>query len=485
MTIHIKSTKTASTRGQQRCRFTALFVVAFSYYCFFQIESVKCLQLDTIVKDSEYSEGIEIPNDSLVIDYDIGKQNDLENNMQPPNSHQGTSLEDNVINDDSTTTANQYLDRLWGSSGTGSTTVPSKTEAADDHRTNEIERTEGIRAEGKHHPGRWGSTQQQANMPMKGKFLDGHINPPEGFTITARVYIDTNDKLAHFDVIEEANGEVNSTSKSNHIMLPYYDCGVSGATTAALPVKQIHFRHALSSPTTVYVDQSSIDSKLVLYPVLAIALSSLRVELDSGAHMDFVAGDAILFEDTIRPGHLLTVSKESKNLTVLLITLPNKHHHIGKQYISIKAALKTHSQKSIPCIVSQASDDSDKERMNYKHEDPEFATISMTDASLNTSSILLTSPDGFIDSSPALFSDAGRRIRIVILGTIAFSLSTLMADFLGRTAPLWLAVGVGGTCFVLGSTYAITIFSEFLYTSISLWHERRKLENTSSQSVND
>jgi hypothetical protein len=469
MRTHLKGTRTTSTSSYQRCGLSIGLAVHF--YILFQTCFVECL--DTIVKDSEYSEGIKKTIDSLLMDDEVEMHVDVDEDVEPSNSNQEPLLGDTIID---STNANQYIDRLWGGSAT------LKAEATDNDRTIKGESTDGIKSEGKHHPGRWGSAQQQVNVPMKGKLSDGYINPPEGFIITARVYIDDHDKLAHFDVMEETN-EVNSTMKSNSIMLPYYDCGVSGATTAALPVKQIYFRHALSSPTTVYIDQSSTDSKLVLYPVLAVALSSLTVELDSGAHMDFVAGDVILFEDTLRPGHLLTVSKDSKSLTLLLITLPNKHHHIGKQYISVKAALKAHPHKSVPCSISTPSDDSDIDRLNS--ESSEHETISMTDSPLNKSSILLTSPDGFINLSPAQFSDAGRRVRILLLGTIAFSLSTLMADFLGRTAPLWLAVGVGGTCFVLGSTYALTTLSDFLYTAISLRHERWKLENKSNQSAND
>ena len=468
MTVQV--TSTTGCCGPRRYRRTLPlgllgYLLATSCFGGFAIDSVSCL--DTIVKDSEYLDGTKTPNDSLLTN------DDMPNDKEQQASTLGRLSDDTVTDNGSSTNTNQHLDRLWGSSGTGSATIPSKTEASDD------EMTEDIIVEGKQHQGRWGSAQQQATMSMKGKISDSHVNPPEGFAITARVYIDSKDKLAHFDVMDETNGEVNSTVRSNRIMLPYYDCGVSGATTAALPVKQIHFRHALSSPTTVYVDQSSLDSKVVLHPVLAVALSSLTVELDSGAHMNFVAGDAILFEDTIRPGHLLTVSKGSTNLTVLLITLPNRHHHIGKQYLSIKAALKVYTPKSTPCLISKPKDDIDNARLNFHSEDAEFETISTTDSSFNDSSNLAASPDDVINSSTAIFSDTGRRIRIVLLGTIAFSLSTLMADFLGRTAPLWLAVGVGGTCFVLGSTYAITTFSDFLYTTLSLWHERRKLEQKS------
>jgi hypothetical protein len=79
----------------------------------------------------------------------------------------------------------------------------------------------------------------------------------------------------------------------------------------------------------------------------------------------------------------------------------------------------------------------------------------------------------------------GRRIRMLILGTIGLSLSTLAADFLGKTAPLWLAVGIGGTCFVAGSTYGITMAGDYLLTQLQLWFERRRLESNQNNVKNE
>ena len=204
MRNHVKST-TKFSRGQQCSRVSVFFGITFAFYCCLQIDSVK--SLDTIVKDIEYTDGIKEANNGSLIEDEIEEHtgSDLENNIGLSNSHQATSHEDTVVDGESTTNMNQYHDRLWGSSNTGSTTAPLKAEASEDHRANEIEWTEGVRPEGKHHPGRWGGAQQQANVPMKGKFSDGHINPPEGFAITARVYIDSNDKLAHFDIMDNVD----------------------------------------------------------------------------------------------------------------------------------------------------------------------------------------------------------------------------------------------------------------------------------------
>jgi hypothetical protein len=100
--------------------------------------------------------------------------------------------------------------------------------------------------------------------------------------LTARVYIG-DDKLAHFDYDDE---------KRCGISLPYFDCGASGSTTAALPVKDAYFRHSLSAPTA-WIDPD-------MHPVLAVALAPFIMELDSGETLNIRAGDVVLLEDSIR-----------------------------------------------------------------------------------------------------------------------------------------------------------------------------------------
>jgi hypothetical protein len=459
--------------------------------------------LDTIVKDNDYSKDTMTATTKTLMEENF--TNKIENeeiatltapSKKSPIIHQSTTTGQNSDSVD----VNHHLERLWGSSGTASTassaTLTAITESLGektiDKNANVDDTEHMIIDEGTQHR-RWGRATQQSTLSPKGSNIESHINPPEGFTITARVYIDDKDKLTHFDVID-IDGENNTktghkrkqNSGNNGIMLPFYDCGVFGSTTAALPVKQIYFRHSLSSPTTAYIDQSSNENNLVLHPVLAVALSPLTVELDSGEHMEFVAGDVILFEDTIRPGHILTVSQESKSLTVLLVTLPNKHHHIGKQYLSIKAALTVQQQKSAPCRTATSNcSDRDKTKFESKTGDQDVEMQSMSNSNLDTPNALFSFRASGTNSSPSIFSDGDRQMRLFLFGTVAFSLSTLMADFLGRTAPLWLAVGVGGTCFVIGSTYAITMSSDYIYTSFTLWHERRKLERKRGKSTNN
>jgi hypothetical protein len=286
----------------------------------------------------------------------------------------------------------------------------------------------------------WGS--HDAEHPLKGegsasdetshipfiasKHLQNQHNPPEGFTLAARVYIGT-DKLAHFDYDDD---------KRCSISLPYFDCGASGSTTAPVPVKHAYFRHSLSAPT-VWVDPD-------MHPVLAVALAPFTMELDSGESLEFRAGDVVLLEDSLRPGHRMIVS-DNHSLSILFVTLPQPHYHTGKQHLSLKKAV---AQKTTPCLERNGLDDFAQSR---------------------ASSI-----------RPSVVWDA-RRIRLVFLGTVALSISTLAADFLGKTAPLWLAVGVGGTCFVVGSTYGLTLAGDYVFTALELWRERRRLESQTSK----
>jgi hypothetical protein len=58
-----------------------------------------------------------------------------------------------------------------------------------------------------------------------------------------------------------------------------------------------------------------------------------------------------------------------------------------------------------------------------------------------------------------------------------------MADFLGKTAPLWLAVGVGGGCFVAASTYGFCQAGDALWTAAEVWYYQRKLGESPSSST--
>jgi hypothetical protein len=51
--------------------------------------------------------------------------------------------------------------------------------------------------------------------------------------VTARVYTDPEDKLAHFD--------------DTTIQLPYFDCASTGITTSPLKLQHAYFRHTFSA----------------------------------------------------------------------------------------------------------------------------------------------------------------------------------------------------------------------------------------------
>lgn len=91
--------------------------------------------------------------------------------------------------------------------------------------------------------------------------------PPPGYLISARVYIDPEDKLGHID--------------EDPLTLPYWDCGAVGSTTSPLKVADVAFRHSLT-PSQGW---TGTDGK---HPVLAIAVSincvgcrNLHASLDS------------------------------------------------------------------------------------------------------------------------------------------------------------------------------------------------------------
>ena len=253
-----------------------------------------------------------------------------------------------------------------------------------------------------------------------------HYSSLEGFALSGRIYIDPDDKLVHFD------------DNPQRISLPYWDCGATGATTSSLPLKNGYFRQALSPAPTSW---SGTDGR---HPILAIALSPLDIELNSGESQTFEAGAVILLEDVLLPGHRMR--SLSGVLKVLYLTLPQDHFHTGKENVS----LNFRKSMTDPCVdsldISKTKDD--------VHKTPSKSAIQN-------------------DWTP-------RRTRIAILGVIAMSFSTLAVDFLGKTAPLWLAVGVGGTFFVIGSTVGLTVAGDALITAGELWRERRKLNSSTS-----
>ncbi len=60
-----------------------------------------------------------------------------------------------------------------------------------------------------------------------------------------------------------------------------------------------------------------------------IALTSLKVVLNSGNVQTFQAGNFILFEDVVIGGHKLK-GHEQKDMTVIILMMPQHYHQVGK-----------------------------------------------------------------------------------------------------------------------------------------------------------
>lgn len=296
-----------------------------------------------------------------------------------------------------------------GSNENGSTKQTTSEEASDEEREENETKIPS-------HPIPFGSS--------KHGNAETHYSSLDGFALSGRIYIDPADKLVHFD------------NNPQQISLPYWDCGATGATTSSIPLKNGYFRQALSPAPTSW---SGTDGR---HPVLAIALSPLVIELNSGESQTFEAGDVILLEDVLLPGHRMR--SLSGVLKVLYLTLPQDHYHTGKDNVS----LNFRKSMSDPCVDSL---DTSKTK-DEVHKTPSKSVTQN-----------IWTP---------------RRTRIAILGVIAMSFSTLAVDFLGKTAPLWLAVGVGGTFFVIGSTVGLTAAADALITAGELWREKRKLTSS-------
>jgi len=278
---------------------------------------------------------------------------------------------------------------------------------------------------------------QQPNLNPQGAFGMGGphtytklYEPPQGFRITSRVYTDPEDKLAHFD-------------DDTPLTLPYWECGVSGSTTVPIPLQHGTVRHLLGgSKPNMYSGE-----EFGPHPQLVIALTPLEVELNSGTRKTFSAGDMILLEDVVSGGHKLK-GHDNKDMTVVILTLPKHYHHLGKEKSSLDH-LKRKDYKKNPC----------KTELEKRQGGSTGVARKMGDAIRSL--------------RPELSEGA---IKRTILTSIGLTLSTIAGDFMGKVAPLWLAVLFGGGCFVTGGTVAFVRIGEYGINELETWRERRQLQ---------
>ena len=324
-----------------------------------------------------------------------------------------------------------------------------------------------------------------------------NVAPPEGFAITARVYTDPNDKLAHFTDDQEGS----------HITLPYWECGATGSTTSPLPIKHAYFRHALSGTKPAVWSGTEYGP----HPQLIVALKCVEMTLNSGETKQLNSGDVVLLEDVVSGGHKCTschtngdhhhhhpqlhhhhgstAGANDSSMSYLVLTLPQHYHHVGRDRTSLKKA--SMEKKVNPCANNNNNGEQQQQKGTSafvgRQQQPQTKQQQQQQSQQSqvTSNDDLSTPSwdrikaGDTRSSSSEGGVAPLRegkLRKILLGAVGISLSTLMADFLGKVAPLWVAVGIGGTCFVVGGTFACVQGGDYLWTEVEMWQERKRLD---------
>jgi len=305
------------------------------------------------------------------------------------------------------------------------------------------------------------------------------VNPfAKGFQITSRVFTDPDDKLAHFDDIllekKEAENENEQTSTPSSptrpIVLPYWECGVAGSTTVPVPLSSLTVRHVLggSKPATfnkgcgrgeaggiggIGIGGSGNDDT---HPRLAVPLTPMKVSLNSGETRLFQPGDVILFENCLTGGHILQ-GHEGQDMIVILLTLPHPYHHVGKERNSLSSIFGYKFWKENPCKTGLKSSGVHGAFGNGRSDSNELEGINLED------NILVR------------LSRSSRVRRRLGLGVVGAGLSLALADFLGKVAPLALAVVAGGGLVFAGGTYGVVKIGEYGLDELDFWQERRLL----------
>ena len=316
-----------------------------------------------------------------------------------------------------------------------------------------------------------GSTTTNTKVPFLPKNPIGtpshqYQNPfAKGFEITTRVYTDSNDKLAHFDdnLIEKKkekkndndnDNETSSTttsSPSKPIVLPYWECGVAGSTTVPVPISTLTVRHLLGHQSAGKFtngcgrSEAGVDDT---HPRLIVALTPLEIVLNSNEKRIFYPGDVILFENCLLGGHILQ-GHEGRDMIAMMLTLPHPYHHVGKERNSLSSIL---NWKQNPCKTGLAN---------------------RGGTSTDGSSTNLEGID--IDNILAKWTRLSQFRRRLGLGVIGAGLSLALADFLGKVAPIALAVAAGGGLVVAGGTFGVVKLGEYGLDELDFWQERRVL----------
>jgi hypothetical protein len=242
-----------------------------------------------------------------------------------------------------------------------------------------------------------------------------HHYPPAGYSVDARVYVHPHNSLAYFD-------------RTLLPTLPYWDCASTGITTPPLPLQHAVIRYSLSasSSQTTTSSSSTNSSPLSSSVCLLIPLQQkpITLELSSGESKILLPGSVVWLDPNVPSSSYRFVSNHEEDMTILSLTLP-RHTPLHPPVLmkGSGTAASSSSSSSWPFFNTHS-----KNRMQGGDNDEQASQCWM-----------------FVENEPSW-----RRRGITIVGV---AMSILIADWMGRVAPIWLSLGIGGGCWVIGGTW--------------------------------
>jgi len=285
-----------------------------------------------------------------------------------------------------------------------------------------------------------------------------HI-PPEGFTLTAHIITNPQDRQSYFTTPAD-----DPQGPNDELLIPFLECGAVGSTTQGIPLHRAYFRHF---PKSAHPTEFTPARE----PHLLICLNQVEMAVSGGDDDDgekkrvFERGSVILVEDVMGGGHKLYSS--DGDVSVLMLTLPpSNYHHYG-------AGKKEDSGSSVAGIGRRVGGGVMSLFGKYRQKKTNSDCQMEHDPAYSTLGLQADAEDDDLSLVCSIAKNAPTKRR-VIWTSIGLSLSTITSFFLSKVAPLQLAVGIGGLCLVGGGTIGVVKGGEWLCDEIEDWMERQE-----------
>ena len=187
-------------------------------------------------------------------------------------------------------------------------------------------------------------------------------NPPQGFTLAARIVTSPHDGLSYFLDVSEADMTTMMT-----IPYSYLECGLNvESTSEAFSLDDLVVRHLpagadishwvnLGGGVTIDNDGDDDERTSPRYingnhdgrPKLLVALTPIEVVVSGNDEESrtFNPGEIILMEDTLGKGHKMRANSRGKDLSVIMISLPHTVHYPAVNWSSVP---EEHTKASSP-----------------------------------------------------------------------------------------------------------------------------------------